>query len=165
MLVVVNTLPRWAPGFKSRHLHHFSSTKGAPLPGCRPISHRQRGRPGRDADGAHLLTESSLGRPASLPLPSAIRSLHPEQDTPMTRPLHRIVSLFLATGPAALFGADQAATPSGWHAQSLGQAVAYLALFTAIAISSRSSGSEVAPVWAPPRTPGDRGEDYLVCRI
>src|ERR1022692_169021 len=35
MLVVVNTLPRWAPGFKSRHLHHFSSTKGAPLPGCR----------------------------------------------------------------------------------------------------------------------------------
>ena len=52
----------------------------------------------------------------------------------MTRSLYRIAPLFLAAGPAALFGADPAAPPPGWHAQSLGQAVAYLALFTAIGI-------------------------------
>jgi uncharacterized membrane protein YjfL (UPF0719 family) len=42
--------------------------------------------------------------------------------------------LCLATGPAALFGADQPAPSPGWHAQSLGQAIAYVALFTAIGI-------------------------------
>jgi len=52
----------------------------------------------------------------------------------MTRPLQRIAALSLATGPAALFGADPAAPSSGWHAQTLGQAVAYLALFAGIGI-------------------------------
>jgi uncharacterized membrane protein YjfL (UPF0719 family) len=52
----------------------------------------------------------------------------------MTRPLRRTASLFLATVPAALFGADQTAPSPGWHAQSLGQAVAYVALFAAIGI-------------------------------
>jgi putative membrane protein len=52
----------------------------------------------------------------------------------MTRPLRRTAFLFLAAGPAALFGADQTASSPGWHAQSLGQAVAYVALFAAIGI-------------------------------
>jgi len=52
----------------------------------------------------------------------------------MTRPLYRTASLLLATGQAALFGADQAAPPPGWHAQSLGQAIAYQALFAAIGV-------------------------------
>jgi uncharacterized membrane protein YjfL (UPF0719 family) len=52
----------------------------------------------------------------------------------MNRSLPRIACLLLATFPAAVFGADTAAPPSGWHAQSLGQAVAYLALFAGIGI-------------------------------
>jgi uncharacterized membrane protein YjfL (UPF0719 family) len=52
----------------------------------------------------------------------------------MTRPLHRIASLLLVTCPASVFAADAAVPSPGWHAQSLGQAVAYLALFTAIGI-------------------------------
>jgi uncharacterized membrane protein YjfL (UPF0719 family) len=50
----------------------------------------------------------------------------------MTRPFLRIACLFLAVSPA-VFGAD-AAPSTGWHAQSLGQAVAYLALFAFIGI-------------------------------
>jgi uncharacterized membrane protein YjfL (UPF0719 family) len=52
----------------------------------------------------------------------------------MRIPLQRILSLFLAACPAALLGADQAAPPAGWHAQSLGQAVGYMALFGGIGI-------------------------------
>jgi len=52
----------------------------------------------------------------------------------MSRPLNRIILLVLATGPASLFGADQASPSTGWHAQSLGQAIAYLALFAFIGI-------------------------------
>ena|SRR5580698_3468096 len=52
----------------------------------------------------------------------------------MMRPLRSLAFLLVATSPAALFGADPAPPPSGWHAQSLGQAIAYMALFTAIGI-------------------------------
>jgi putative membrane protein len=61
----------------------------------------------------------------------------------MTIPLRRIASLFIATCPAALFGADQAAPSPGWHAQSLGQAVAYVALFTAIGVTLAILGYKV----------------------
>lgn len=53
----------------------------------------------------------------------------------MTRPLCRIASFVIAVCPAALLGADPSVVPTqGWHAQSLGQAVAYLALFAFIGI-------------------------------
>ena len=52
----------------------------------------------------------------------------------MIRSLLRVAFLSLSAGPAALFGADPVAPPPGWHAQTLGQAVAYLGLFTGIGI-------------------------------
>src|ERR1700678_85230 len=52
----------------------------------------------------------------------------------MKSPPCRIALLFLATGPAALLGADPSAPPPGWHAQSLGQAVAYMGMFAAIGV-------------------------------
>jgi putative membrane protein len=51
----------------------------------------------------------------------------------MKSPLCRIALPFLATGPA-LLGADPAAPPPGWHAQSLGQAVAYMGMFAGIGV-------------------------------
>jgi putative membrane protein len=52
----------------------------------------------------------------------------------MTRSLLRVASLFLAAAPSALLAADPSAPSTGWHAQTLGQAIGYLALFTAIGI-------------------------------
>jgi uncharacterized membrane protein YjfL (UPF0719 family) len=65
------------------------------------------------------------------------------------RPLRRTAFLLVATGPAALFGADPAAPPPGWHAQSLGQAVAYLALFTGIGIFLAIVGYKVFDLCTP----------------
>ena len=52
----------------------------------------------------------------------------------MKNPLQKTLYMILAACPSALLGADQPAPPAGWHAQSLGQAVAYLALFAGIGI-------------------------------
>lgn len=48
-------------------------------------------------------------------------------------------SLLLAL-PLTLGAAEAAATPSGWHAQSLGQAVGYMILFSFIGILAAIAG-------------------------
>ena len=54
--------------------------------------------------------------------------------SPLPRLTRGLVTLVVAAAPVALVAADPATAPSGWHAQSLGQAVAYLALFGGIGI-------------------------------
>jgi uncharacterized membrane protein YjfL (UPF0719 family) len=46
----------------------------------------------------------------------------------------RRVVLVGITAPSLLLAADSGSQPTGWHAQSLGQAVAYLVLFALLGI-------------------------------
>ena len=52
-------------------------------------------------------------------------------------------ALLIACFPAALLGADQPPPPPGWHAQTLGQAIAYMGLFAAIGIALAILGYKV----------------------
>lgn len=67
----------------------------------------------------------------------------------MKRSPHRIAPLLLGSVPETLLGADSATPPSGWHAQTLGQAVAYMALFTGIGICLAILGYKVFDRFTP----------------
>lgn len=52
----------------------------------------------------------------------------------MNKNSFQIGAVLAATLPTSVFAADPAAPSPGWHAQSLGQALAYMALFASLGI-------------------------------
>ena len=73
-----------------------------------------------------------------------------------TSPLLRLLFLGLAFTPSALHAAEANSTVS-WHAQSLGQAVAYMLIFAAIGIIVAIAGYKIFDKC----TPGDLNRDIL----
>lgn len=71
-----------------------------------------------------------------------------------THPFFLVPALLLAAVPA--FSADPAAAP-GWHAQSLGQAIGYMALFAGIGIVLAIAGYKLFDKC----TPGDLSKEIL----
>jgi uncharacterized membrane protein YjfL (UPF0719 family) len=71
-------------------------------------------------------------------------------------PLLRLLFLSLAFTPSALRAAE-AAAPTSWHAQSLGQAIAYMLLFAAIGILAAVVGYKIFDKC----TPGNLDKEIL----
>ena len=65
-----------------------------------------------------------------------------------------LTTLFLA--PIAAWAADSAA-PTGWHAQTLGQAIGYMILFSAVGIIAAIAGYKLFDKC----TPGDLHQEIL----
>lgn len=72
------------------------------------------------------------------------------------RSIWQLLFLFLLTTAPALNAADAGAAP-GWHAQSLGEAIGYVLLFTAIGLAAAIAGFKLFDKC----TPGDLTKEIL----
>lgn len=71
--------------------------------------------------------------------------------------MKKLLLASLALAPVALRAADQAAAPASWHAQTMAQAIGYMALFSFIGIVLAIAGYHIFDKC----TPGNLNKEIL----